>query len=503
MIIVLDFGGQYKELIARQIRKLCVYSLILPSSTNSDEIRKLNPDGIILTGGPSSVYESKSCDFDTEIFKLNIPILGICYGMQLLAKSFGGNVTQGNTGEYGIVVVNQLKQSLLLLGIPNKIKVLMSHRDIVSTPPPDFNITAKTGNYISAFEHIEKKIYGVQYHPETSHTEFGTNLIENFLFKICDTKPTYQIDSIINEIINDIRNTVKDKHVLLALSGGVDSSVVAMLLSKAIPNQLVCVFVDHGFMRLNEANEIEEIFSKQNLRFVRINAKDRFLNKIKNISDPEIKRKKIGEEFIRVFEEEAKKLGNFDFLAQGTIYPDIVESGNKNTATIKSHHNVGGLPENVSFKAIIEPLKTLFKDEVKEIGKKLGLADYLNNRQPFPGPGLAIRIIGEVTEEKLTILQKSDAILREEIDKLKTKPSQYFAVLTDTLSVGVKGDKRTYDNVIALRAVTTDDFMTCTYTPLNHRLLAKISTRITNEVKNVSRVVYDITSKPPGTIEWE
>ena len=511
-VIVLDFNGQYKELIARKVRSNGVYSQMKDGSASVEEIKALNPIGIILTGGPYSVYENKSYSFDKQILELGIPVLGICYGMQLMCFYLGGEVVQGKIGEYGKVkVFLEDSDTDLFCSIKNNIssfKTLMSHKDVVSRVPAGFHVTAHSDNNIAAIENKEKKLYGVQFHPETSHTECGNEIIKNFLYNICGAKGDYQLNDYIEKEIASIREQVGNQQVLLGLSGGVDSSVCAALLSLAIPHQLICVFVDHGFMRKNEGNEIEEVFSKRKLKFIRVNAQNRFIEKLKGIIDPELKRKIIGEEFIRVFEEEAAKLGNIPFLAQGTIYPDIVESGivessgGKCTKIIKSHHNVGGLPNEMLFK-LLEPLSKLFKDEVRLIGLKLGLPKSLVERQPFPGPGLAIRIIGEVSLSKIESLQKADSIVREEIAKTKKKPDQYFAVLTDTLSVGVKGDCRSYEPVIALRAVITSDFMTCEYAPLSHNVLSKISMRIMNEVKNVSRVVYDITGKPPATIEWE
>lgn len=503
LLLVLDFGGQYKKLIASMVRSLNVYSEIRPGNLSTGEIEKLNPIGIILTGGPNSVYLSNSPKCDPELFELGIPILGICYGLQMMCYMLGGKVAPGLTGEYGRVPVTVAAQSRLLGGEKGTFSALMSHRDIVTQLPKDFIKTASASNCIAACEHTSKKLYGVQFHPEAKHTVGGKEIIKRFLYDICNASGDYRLNETIKTQIQQIRQRVGEKKVLLALSGGVDSSVCASLLSKAIPGRLTCIFVDHGFMRLDEGDEIEQIFKDRDLQFIRVNAKDRFLSVIKGVTDPEAKRKLIGQEFIRVFEEESTKLGNITFLAQGTIYPDIVESGGKHGATIKSHHNVGGLPENLAFTGVIEPLSGLFKDEVRIIGKKLGLPPSLVKRQPFPGPGLAIRVMGEVTDGKLEIIRKADAILRDELDRMKRKPNQYFTVLTDTRSVGVKGDDRTYDPVIALRAVTTDDFMTCEYTPLPHKVLSKISKRITSDIPTVSRVVYDITSKPPATVEWE
>jgi len=502
-ILVLDFGGQYKELIARSVRRLCVYSEIKPGHLSADEIKRINPIGIILTGGPNNVYLPGAPQCDPAFFTLGIPILGICYGMQMMCHTLGGKVAPGSAGEYGRVPVTATVPSALFHNTKESFAALMSHRDIITHLPEDFAITAFTKNCIAACENAAKKLYGVQFHPETKHTEGGREIIRHFLYNICKAAGDYKLDDYIATQMTRIRQQVGDEEVLLALSGGVDSSVCANLLSKAVPGQLTCIFVDHGFMRLNEGDEIEHIFSKRNLRFIRVNAQKRFLAKLKGVTDPETKRKLIGEEFVRVFEEESAKLGDIPFLAQGTIYPDVVESGDEHGAVIKSHHNVGGLPKDSTFAQVIEPLSGLFKDEVRILGRKLGLPAFLVNRQPFPGPGLAIRVMGEVTEEKLELLCRADAILREELDAVRRRPNQYFAVLTDTRSVGVKGDDRTYDPVIAIRAVTTDDFMTCEYTPLSHKILSRLSFRITNEIPNVSRVVYDITSKPPATVEWE
>ena len=495
-VLVLDFGGQYKELIARSVRSNGVYSRIVPGSLSASEILELNPIGIILTGGPGSVYDGKAAKCDGRIFELGIPVFGICYGMQLMCHYLGGEVKQGNIGEYG-------KVKVLPADGGKPFQALMSHRDIVSRAPQGFRVTARTENHIASVECTEKKLYGVQFHPETAHTEGGAKIIRNFLFDACGAKGDYRLDDYIEKETARMRERVGGNRALLGLSGGVDSSVCAALLSRAIPNQLICVFVDHGFMRQNEGDEIERIFSRRKLNFVRVNAKDRFLNRLKGVVDPEQKRKIIGEEFVRVFEEEAVKQGNIPFLAQGTIYPDIVESGGAAGAVIKSHHNVGGLPGALAFSGVLEPLSGLFKDEVRAIGRKLGLPKTLTAREPFPGPGLAIRITGEVTNGKLEILKQADAVVREEIGKLKKRPDQYFAVLTDTISVGVKGDARTCDPVVVVRAVVTSDFMTCEYAPLSHKVLSKISARITGEITGVSRVVYDITGKPPATVEWE
>ena len=517
-VLVIDYGGQYKELIARTVRGLSVYSEIVSGDTTTDEIRDRKPIGIILTGGPSSVYQPNSPKCDSELFSLDIPILGICYGMQLMCHMLGGVVAPGDAGEYGRVPVTPIQPSRLLgyldkSGVPpspapdplspNPFNVLMSHRDAVMRLPEGFSTTAVTDSCIAACEDAARKLYAVQFHPETKLTDGGSEIFKRFLYDICGAKGDYSLGDYLESQIARIKEKIGNNKVLLALSGGVDSSVCASLLERAIPGQLICIFIDHGLMRLGEGDEIERVFAKRKLRFSRINAQERFLLKLKGVTDPEEKRKRVGQEFIRVFEEEAKKLGSIPFLAQGTIYPDIVESGGKHGATIKSHHNVGGLPDKLAFTEVIEPLSGLFKDEVRALGRKLGLPASLVNRQPFPGPGLSVRTMGEVTEEKLGVLRIADAVVRDELKRAKQSPDQYFAVLTDTRSVGVKGDDRTYDYVIAVRAVITDDFMTCAYAPLPHRVLRRISERITNELPSVSRVVYDITSKPPATIEWE
>ena len=504
LVLVLDFGGQYKELIAGATRQLSVYSEIKKGGLSAEEIKRLNPIGIILTGGPNSVYAQNAPVCENEIFNLGIPVLGICYGMHLICHTLGGKVEPSAVGEYGRVAVEPTKTSALA---KEPFTALMSHRDCVAALPKGFDVTMRTETCVAAFENPQLKIYGVQFHPETKHTENGGNILKRFLYDICGARGDYKIDDYIQGKIGEIRERVREgEKVLLGLSGGVDSSVCAALIAKAIPSQLTCVFVDHGFMRLNEGDEIEELFGgNSQLNFIRVDAKERFLSKLKGVREPELKRKLIGEEFVRVFEEQALKLKAHQFLAQGTIYPDIVESGDENGAVIKSHHNVGGLPTDLNFTGLIEPLSGLFKDEVRELGKRLGLPDKIVNRQPFPGPGLAVRIVGEITQEKLDVLRSVDAIFREEVDRanLETKPDQYFAVMTDTYSVGVKGDGRTYSPVIALRAVNTDDFMTCEYTQLPHEVLGRASSRITNEIPSVSRVVYDISSKPPSTIEWE
>ena len=506
MIIVLDFGGQYNQLIARRVRECGVYCEVKSYKTPIDEIKAKNPKGIIFTGGPNSVYDEKSPHIGKEIFELGVPVLGICYGCQLMAYTLGGKVSSCVTSEYGKTETIYNSSSLLFNGLPEKAVSWMSHTDFVSEIPEGFKVTAHTADCpAAAYENAEKKLYAVQFHPEVNHTENGCKMIDSFVKNVCGCIGDWTMGNYAKTAIEDIRNRVGDGKVLLALSGGVDSSVLAALLSKAVGNQLTCIFVDHGFMRKNEGDEVEAAFADWDINFVRVNAKERFMSKLRGVSDPETKRKTIGEEFIRVFEAEAKKIGKVDYLAQGTIYPDIIESGTGDAAVIKSHHNVGGLPDYVDFKEIIEPLRLLFKDEVRALGRELGLSDVLVNRQPFPGPGLAIRIIGEITDEKLEILQDADWIFREEIAKagLDKSINQFFAVLTNNRSVGVMGDGRTYDYTLALRAVETTDFMTAEFSRIPYEVLAVCSGRIVNEVKSINRVVYDVTTKPPATIEWE
>ena len=462
VVLVLDFGGQYKELIARMVRSLNVFAEIYPGNISIETIREINPIGIILTGGPKSVYAEDAPKCDPKLFELGIPILGICYGMQLMCFTLGGKVGKGRAGEYGIVNVTITENTPIFYNLgnpPSVVATLMSHGDSVLEMPGGFTQTAHTDNCIAAFENTDKKLYGVQFHPESADTTEGFHIFENFLTNICGACEKYKLKDYIDTEVLKIQRTVGKERVLLGLSGGLDSSVCAALLAKAIPEQVVCIFVDHGLMRLNEGDEIEKVFKDRELQFIRVDAEERFLSKLKGVIDPEAKRKIIGEEFIRVFEDEAKKIGKVSFLAQGTIYPDIVESGGAFGALIKSHHNVGGLPEKLDFDGIIEPLSMLFKNEVRDLGRRLRLPTAMVNRQPFPGPGLAVRIIGEVTKKKLDVLRLADYIFTTEIEMLSQKPSQYFAVLTDSLSVGVKGDDRTYDPVVALRAINTVDFI--------------------------------------------
>lgn len=506
-ILVLDFGGQYNQLIARRVREHRIYAEVKGyNGVSLEEIKTAGYTGIIFTGGPNSVYDEASPHFDPAILNAGIPILGICYGCQLMAWMGGGEIcSAGSISEYGKVTLHT-KKSVLFMNVPEESVCWMSHTDYVKTAPRGFTVTGFTDNCpCAAMCDDERRLYGVQFHPEVTHTEFGAQILHNFLFEVCKCKGDWHMDSYCKSAIKDLRSKIGDGKVLLALSGGVDSSVCAALLAEAIGSQLTCVFVDHGLMRLNEGDEVEQAFSKWNINFIRVDAADRFLTRLMGVTEPERKRKIIGEEFIRVFEKESRKIGSVDYLAQGTIYPDIIESGLGASATIKSHHNVGGLPDFVDFKEIIEPLRMLFKDEVRQLGRELGLPEYLVTRQPFPGPGLAIRILGEITREKIATVQKADYIFREEMKNfgLDAVTSQFFAVLDSSLSVGVMGDARTYGSTIVLRAVTTDDFMTADWSRLPYEMLAKASNRITNEVPNVTRVVYDVTSKPPATVEWE
>lgn len=506
MVLVIDFGGQYNQLIARRVREHNVYCEIVPYTYTIDKIKAKNPSAIIFTGGQNSVYGEDAPGVDKEIFNLGVPVLGICYGHQLVTYTLGGEVTSSEVREYGKAAVTLDNACKLFDGIEIDNTCWMSHTDTVAKVPEGFKVVAHTKVCpVAAMMNEEKNIYGVQFHPEVLHTPFGKEFFSNFLFKICKLKADWSMSSFAEEKIQQIKDIVGDKKVLCALSGGVDSSVAAVLVHKAIGKQLTCVFVDHGLLRKDEGDQVETIFRKQfDMNLIRVNAKDRFLGKLKGVSDPERKRKIIGEEFIRVFEEEANKLGQIDFLVQGTIYPDVVESGTATSATIKSHHNVGGLPEDIQF-SLIEPLRELFKDEVRAVGEELGIPHKLVWRQPFPGPGLGIRVLGEVTEEKLEIVREADAIFREEIANagLEEKIWQYFACLPNIHSVGVMGDGRTYCETVALRAVTSSDAMTSDWARIPYEVLDKVSRRIVNEVKGVNRIVYDVTSKPPATIEWE
>nr|WP_027871961.1 glutamine-hydrolyzing GMP synthase [[Eubacterium] cellulosolvens] len=510
-VIVIDFGGQYNQLVARRVREANVYCEIYSYRTPLDQIKAMNPKGIILTGGPNSVYEEGAASAPKELFEMGIPVLGLCYGAQLMMHVLGGKVEKAPEREYGkteIIVDNTASE--VFRNVPDKSIVWMSHNDYISAIADGFVVDAHTDNCpYAAVENAEKKLYAFQYHPEVLHSEYGREMLKNFVHNVCGCSGSWRMDDFAENMIKELREKIGDGKVLLALSGGVDSSVAAGLLSRAVGKNLTCVFVDHGLLRKDEGDEVEAVFGPSgqfDLNFIRVNAQERYYKKLAGVTEPEQKRKIIGEEFIRVFEEEAKKIGAVDYLAQGTIYPDVVESGlGGESATIKSHHNVGGLPDFVDFKEIVEPLRNLFKDEVRKVGLHLGIPEKLVFRQPFPGPGLGIRIIGEVTAEKVKIVQDADAIYREEIDNagLNATIGQYFAALTNMRSVGVMGDERTYDYAIALRAVNTVDFMTADAAEIPFEVLKKVTNRIVNEVDHVNRVFYDITSKPPGTIEFE
>lgn len=509
-VIVLDFGGQYNQLIARRVREYNVYCEILPYTVDIEKIKAISPKGIIFTGGPNSVYDQTSPHYTPEIFELGIPILGICYGCQLMAYSLGGVVNSAvdsSSSEYGKTITTYNTNDVLFTGLPETGVSWMSHRDYISKAPDGFSISATTSSCpVAAMSCPERKLYGVQFHPEVNHTENGNLMLKSFLYNVCGCEGEWKMDSFIDTTVAQIREKVGDKGVVLGLSGGVDSSVAAALISKAIGKQLTCVFVDQGLMRKDEGDYVEQTFTKLfDMNFVRINCQDEFLSKLKGVSEPESKRKIIGEEFYKVFWNKIRESYGSGYFAQGTIYPDRIESGKGDAAKIKTHHNQVGVPKDINFEDIIEPLKDLFKDEVRVVGEKLGLPHELVWRQPFPGPGLGVRVIGEITAEKVKILQEADAILRDEMDKCgyAEQMSQFFAVLPGVKTVGVMGDARTYDELVAIRAVVTDDFMTADWAKIPYEILGKVSNRIINEVDHVNRVVYDITSKPPGTVEWE
>ncbi len=505
-VFVVDYGAQYAQLIARKVRECKVYSEIIPHDMSVDRLRELKPRGLILSGGPASVYEPGAPGVDPALFELDIPVLGICYGMQLMARSLGGTVERTGSREYGKAELTVTEEGVLFEELPLQQQVWMSHGDKITSPPPGFHVNATTAvSPVAAMENEQRGLYGVQFHPEVVHTPAGVDILKNFLYRACDCLPTWTMSSIIEDSVADIRRRVGGEKIICGLSGGVDSSVAAVLVHKAVGDQLTCVFVDHGLLRANEAEEVVETFGRHmEMNLIHVDARERFLRRLEGVVDPEAKRKAIGEEFIRVFEEVAAELQDTEFLVQGTLYPDIIESGTRDAARIKSHHNVGGLPEDMQFK-LIEPLRSLFKDEVRAVGEELGLPEEIVWRQPFPGPGLAVRIIGEVTHERLDILRRADEIVTEEIKRanLYREIWQSFAVLPCIKSVGVMGDGRTYAYPIVLRAVTSEDAMTADWARIPHDVLERISSRIINEVEGVNRVAYDISSKPPATIEWE
>lgn len=506
-ILVLDFGGQYNQLIARRVRDLSVYAEIKPYSTPLDEIKAENYKGIIFTGGPSSVYDESSPHYTSEILKIGVPILGICYGSQLISYMLDGEVSSCKKSEYGKINIKTLGKSKLFKNVPDESIVWMSHTDYISKTPDGFTVTAASEDCpCASMENESKKIYAVQFHPEVTHSEYGKEILKNFLYEICECKGDWVMDDFIESTVLKLREQIGDKKVVLGLSGGVDSSVAAALLSRAVGNQLTCVFVDQGLMRKDEGDFVEETFTRLfDMRFVRVNCGDVFIEKLKGITDPEEKRRVIGTEFYNVFWGKIREEADGGFFAQGTIYPDRIESGKGDADKIKTHHNQVKMPDDIKFEDVIEPLGDLFKDEVRRVGEKLGIPHELVWRQPFPGPGLGVRILGEITKEKIKVLQEADAVFRDEMKKsgIEESLSQFFAVLPDVRTVGVMGDHRTYDHLIAIRAVTTDDFMTADWARIPFDVLARVSNRLTNEVEHVNRVVYDITSKPPGTVEWE